>query len=106
MIDKKLISTITSRLIETYSPLKIYLFGSYAWGNPTEGSDVDLLVVVEKSEERKLKRPFEGHMALWDLSVSKDIIVYTKKEFENSISDPMTFAYKINNDGKLLYEKT
>jgi predicted nucleotidyltransferase len=47
---------ITQRQIETYAeevarkfrPLKIVLFGSYAHGNPTEDSDVDLMVVMPR----------------------------------------------------------
>ena len=47
---------ITQRQIETYAedvarqfrPLKIVLFGSYAYGNPTQDSDVDLMVVMPK----------------------------------------------------------
>ena len=47
---------ITQRQIETYSadvarefrPLKIVLFGSYAYGNPTDDSDVDLMVVMPR----------------------------------------------------------
>ena len=52
----KFSSVITQRQIETYAenvarqfrPLKIVLFGSYAYGNPTEDSDVDLMVVMPK----------------------------------------------------------
>jgi len=35
------------RIVETLHPEKIILFGSYARGNPTSDSDVDLLVIME-----------------------------------------------------------
>lgn len=37
-------------IIKKYKPTKIILFGSYAYGNPTEESDIDLLIVKETKE--------------------------------------------------------
>lgn len=34
------------RLVSELKPEKIILFGSYAYGNPTPDSDVDLLIVM------------------------------------------------------------
>jgi len=38
-------------LVDQFHPQAVYLFGSYAYGEPTQDSDVDLLVVkdIEKS---------------------------------------------------------
>ena len=41
----EILSAITERLVKQFSPSKIYLFGSYATGNPEPGSDIDLIVV-------------------------------------------------------------
>lgn len=43
------------RLVEEYEPEKVILFGSYAYGEATDDSDVDLLVVMpqERSNARK-----------------------------------------------------
>lgn len=35
------------RIIEQFHPEKIILFGSYAYGQPTTDSDIDLLVVMD-----------------------------------------------------------
>lgn len=45
------------------SPIQIILFGSYARGDETEGSDVDLLVVVPKLDKRTLDLLLE---AAWE----------------------------------------
>ena len=37
-------------IIREFSPDKIILFGSYVWGNPSDDSDLDLLVIVPESE--------------------------------------------------------
>lgn len=34
---------------------KIYLFGSYAYGNPDSESDVDLCILADKLNERKIE---------------------------------------------------
>lgn len=45
------IKDLCEQIVRIVSPQKIILFGSYAYGNPTADSDVDLLVIM----------PFEGH---------------------------------------------
>lgn len=105
MINNTTISEVVKRLVETYKPLEIYLFGSYAWGHPTEESDLDLLVVVDQSLEKNYKRPLLGHAALRELMISKDIIVFTKKEFEDRCNDETTLSFKIKKEGKRVYAK-
>jgi uncharacterized protein len=105
MINKKLIEEVKRRLVKTYNPIEIYLFGSYAWGTPTEDSDLDILIVVDKSDEKSYKRPVCGHKALRGLDLSKDLIVYTREEFEKKSKDITTLCYKIKKDGELFYAR-
>ena len=42
MVTKEQIQEVTRRLVEVYQPEAIYLFGSYAWGEPNADSDIDL----------------------------------------------------------------
>ncbi len=67
MIAREIINRAVKRLVQTYHPLKIYLFGSYAWGKPTEESDLDLLIVVDRSDQNEYQRSVAGHYALWGL---------------------------------------
>jgi len=106
MIERETIDEVKNRLVKTYDPLKIYLFGSYAWGSPSEDSDLDLLVVVDSSEERFCQRVRPGQRALFGLCIPKDIIVYTGAEFEKYAQDVTTLSYKIANEGELLYAKS
>ena len=46
-----IIKEITSILVEKYQPDNIILFGSYAYGTPTDDSDVDLLIINYSSAE-------------------------------------------------------
>jgi predicted nucleotidyltransferase len=106
MISPDVIEEVKSRLIKAYDPLQIYLFGSYAWGIPNEDSDLDLLIVIDQSDEKRHRRGKPGFAALWGLCISKDLMVYTKAEFEKYSSDSTTLAYKVMHKGKLLYART
>lgn len=105
MMNKEIIEEVKKRLVEKYNPIAIYLFGSYAWGNPTEDSDLDLLIIIEKSNERRYKRQRIGFDALWGLGIPKDLFVYTKEEFEQSLKDAMSLCSKIKREGVVLYAK-
>ena len=59
---------------------RVGYFGSYARGDWGVGSDLDLIVVVERSDE-----PFERRAARWDttpIAVPADLLVYTTDEWE------------------------
>ena len=105
MISKDVIDEVKNRLVKTYNPIAIYLFGSYAWGTPTEDSDLDLLIVIDKSDEKSYKRQYSGYDALFELGISKDLVIYTKEEFEKSSSNKTTLCYKIKKDGELIYAR-
>ena len=105
MINKEVIEEVKDRLVKTYNPIAIYLFGSYAWGKPTEDSDLDLLIVIDESEEKSYKRPVIGYRALRGLDISKDLIIQTKAEFEESSSNVTTLGYKVKKDGELIYAR-
>ena len=99
----RMLNTIRERLVDAYQPLAIYLFGSRAWGTPDVESDFDLLIVLSDSKETPYERPFHGHRALRGLGISKDILVYTQKEFEKSIH-PASLCHRIKHEGMKLYE--
>lgn len=54
MISQTDIQATCDDIVREFAPLQIILFGSYAYGTPTEHSDVDLLVVmpIPKSENK------------------------------------------------------
>lgn len=103
-LDKNELEVIISRLVEIYKPKKIYLFGSYAWGNPHQHSDFDIAVIVEKSNESAYLRPQRGTLALWDLDHSIDLIIFTQDEFYLKSEHPSNLQHKIFKDGNILYE--
>ncbi len=61
---------------------KIILFGSYARGDYTNDSDVDLILVGRRFEGKGFHSRFKGLWLKWDLGLPVDFIPYTPKEFE------------------------
>jgi uncharacterized protein len=104
MIDKDKINEIAKRIADHYNPDKIILFGSYAYGQPDENSDLDLLVIKD-SELPRTERATGIRKMLFGTMVPMDIIVYTNKEIQESLNNKYTFIYQAITNGKTLYER-
>jgi len=103
LVPQDLLNEITQRLKDEFHPEKILLFGSQAWGNPDESSDIDILIVTSKSSEKVAKKTARAHRVLRGLGISKDIIFRTKVEYETNVTFPSSLEYKIEKEGNLLY---
>lgn len=106
MID---IEALKPQIVEKLKPLnpkKIILFGSYAYGIPTEDSDLDLCIITE-SAGTKIEKKSIIRKALKGIAVAKDILV-ENEEYYLSHSDEKwinTALYDARHKGKVLYEQ-
>lgn len=105
MINKAMLKEITDRLIKAYNPVSIYLFGSHAWGNPHEDSDVDILIVVDKLTLKPWEAQSFGYHILFDVDVPKDLVVFPLAEFEIRSQSKSSLFYKIKQKGVMLYAR-
>jgi len=81
---------------------KIYLFGSYAYGNPNEDSDIDLCVVVN-DDTNKLDAYMKIVDNLWGNNIIPcDLLVYNAKVFFN-VENPKSIENTIIKEGQVLY---
>ncbi|MCL5270931.1 MAG: nucleotidyltransferase domain-containing protein [bacterium] len=98
------IQKITERLVEAYHPQKIILFGSHAWGEPNEDSDVDLLIIKE-TPVRFLDRCLEARRSLRGVEdrIPKDIFVLTPEELSERVAIQDPFIQEIIGHGIELY---
>lgn len=103
-VDHFLIEEVVRRIVKSAHPEKIILFGSYAYGMPYRGSDLDLLVVMESNLPR-YKRAVPIYNALAGLLIPKDVVVYTPKEIESWKEVPQAFITTVMRKGKVIYEK-
>ena len=97
------IEAITKKLVERFHPEKIILFGSYAWGEPDQASDIDLMVIIPDSSLSPARRSQIAHKCLRDIGIAKDIIVKTRKEFNKYINVHASLECEVMERGRVLY---
>ena len=99
---KKYLDGLREQIVRAVSPQKIILFGSYAYGQPNEDSDIDLLVIM----------PFEGsaHQQAFEIrrrinsSMPMDLMVRTPEFVAQRLEWGDSFMREVVEQGKTLYE--
>src|SRR5215207_964494 len=94
------------RIVSELKPEKIILFGSYAYGNPTPDSDVDLLVIM-KTKAKEIDRYVAVSNLLYPRQFPVDILVKTPQEMEAEARKTGNFFMReILKKGRVLYERS
>ncbi len=110
-MDFQIIYQIVSKLKEM-NPDKVILLGSYAWGEPHENSDLDIIVVTN---EDIMPKNYNEKMEIY-LKVSKllsefkkqapiDLVVHTRTMHNKFLKLGSAFSKEISKRGKILYER-
>ncbi len=102
MISQSEIDRIINRIVEVYQPEKVILFGSYASGNASENSDLDILLVKETDEE-PVARAAGVRKALRDFLFPMDILIYTPDEIDRDKDRKYTFIHDVLKSGRVVY---
>jgi len=110
MVDiEKLIPEIVERL-KPLKPDKIILFGSYAYGEPTEESDIDLFLIKnDLSLDQMRNFEVKAKMSLLDLMEkyrTNGIDILSAPEWYLKKRDDYFYKIDILKNGKVLYEQT
>jgi uncharacterized protein len=95
------------RIVSELKPEKIILFGSYAYGNPTPDSDVDLFIVIETNGKNKEMYRAVSRL-LYPRQFPVDIIIKTPKEVQEALkggTDNAFFIREIFKKGRVLYDR-
>lgn len=85
--------------------MKIFLFGSYAYGLPSPDSDLDICVVKRELKSR-IEEKKEIRKRLKDILIAKDIIVSSEKEFDFYSEQFGSVFMDIKQRGILLWPST
>ncbi len=96
------IKQISEQIAREFKPEKIILFGSYAYGIPRQGSDIDLLVIMPY-EGSHVDQAVKIHQAL-NYAPSLDLLVRTPEEVRQRIEMNDFFMREIIGKGKVLYD--
>lgn len=100
-IPVRAIRRYARQIAERFRPNKIILFGSYAYGTPHDGSDVDLLVVMPAANDVS-----QAVRIRWALPAPfpMDLLVRTPEEVRRGLEEEDWFLREIIEKGKVLYE--
>ena len=102
MVSREDIQATCDDIVREFTPLQVILFGSYAYGTPTEDSDVDLLVVMDipKSEYRNKALEIQQRIPH---RFRLDILVRSPEEIAYRVSYNDWFLRDITEKGDFLY---
>ena len=86
-------------------PTTVIVLGSYARGDATEESDLDL-VAVQPALADKAGEYLRLKAAVGRLGVGVDLVLFARPEFERRSLVPGTLPYWAKTEGKVLYDAT
>lgn len=100
------IKTITEKFVKELSPLKVYLFGSYARGNFTSESDYDFYILMPDSYNVTNDTSAKAYLSLRGLKRKPvDIVINTQQVFTSRSNLTNTLENTVKKEGLILYEK-
>ena len=99
------INKLKEHIISAVPVEQIYLFGSYAYGNPGVDSDLDIFVVIKDEVKiRELDASILIRQKIADYqTMPLDLIVVKKSQYMERKAAP-TLERKIAREGILIYE--
>jgi predicted nucleotidyltransferase len=103
-VTDELLKGVTERIVDAFAPERVILFGSYAEGRATADSDLDLLVVTERSLGRK-EQLARTQDLFRDMPLPVQVITISRQEFEETRDVIGGIAYPASKYGRGIYEK-
>lgn len=102
MITREDIQATCDDIVREFAPLQVILFGSYAYGTPSEDSDVDLLIVMEIPESETRRQAVEIRQRI-PRRFPMDLLVRSPEEIAYRTSYNDWFLREITEKGEVLY---
>jgi len=96
------IDRIKQQIMQKYSPKDIFLFGSCACGIVSGHSDIDICIVIDTDNKRKLASDIQLEI---ESDIDVDIVVYTPNEWEKYKDEQSSFAHIIYKKGVSLIDR-
>ncbi len=106
--ENDLIQDMVKTIVREADPDTVILFGSRAQGVARPDSDVDLLIVEREPFSAQRSRRQETarlYLALRKLAVPKDLLLYSRDEFERLKDSAHHVVGRARREGKVLHER-
>lgn len=98
------VQRVVEAILRDYRPERIILFGSYAWGTPHAGSDVDLFIVKATTEPPRARRTrLRALLQSAKRGLPMDLLVYTPDEVDERLAMADPFVEQVLREGVVLY---
>jgi len=98
------LDNIVNTLVDTGIVSQIFLFGSYARGEETPDSDIDLCVLTPVTTKHPVDLIADFRLKIWDVrTMPLDLLAYNQEHFYHSAKRPTSFEHEIAENGVLLY---
>jgi len=106
-IQTKVIPSIVEKIVKYYQPEKIILFGSYAYGEPDDDSDIDFLIIKESDNKRRMDSFVEVKRIIYDPKLKTPVspLILTKEELQERLNIGDDFIKEIISKGEIMYER-
>lgn len=104
-IDMDTIREVARLIVERFNPERVVLFGSYARGQATAHSDVDLLVEMEPATGPAQKgNPIRRAIAE-RFTLPVDVVVRTPEVVHKYKDNPYSVVHQALREGIILYDR-
>jgi predicted nucleotidyltransferase len=103
MISRRKIRSYCAAIAREFKPKRIVLFGSYAYGTPTDDSDVDVLVILPRGRTRSRRPSLEIRRRI-HAGFPVDILVREPREIKKRLRWQDSFIREIIDKGLVMYE--
>ena len=105
MISQHIVQAMAKKIVDSFSPDKIIVFGSWARNEATKDSDIDFLVITSYEGSKRdlqaaIRRKLKG------FGVPKDVIVASQDEVERKKDLPGYIYGTALREGSIVYERT
>ena len=101
-VKNPIVKDVVSKIVATINPDKIILFGSYARGDASPDSDIDVLV-IKSGVENMRQAAQQIYRALHGIRAPVDVIVETPEHLEKHQNVPGLIYKRALTEGVVVY---
>jgi uncharacterized protein len=104
-VTEEILAEVVRRIVTALHAEKVICFGSYAYGTPSDNSDVDILVILE-TDARAADRYLAVSRLIRPRPFPLDTLVKTPDEITQALAKGDNFISEIVTQGRVLYARS